>query len=306
MKNSILTLVFLLAGLNIYGQINMEDSTAQVVSYWEKGEKQNYTATFDMYKVEGKDTISKEKLTYDVEITVLEADEKSYTVEWNYKNAKTDSKLPVVKNLLLLTNGKKVVIKTDELGMFKEVINWKEVKGFIQNIILKAKKEYTNDDPEKDKFFQQIEAMYTTKEAIESSSIKDIIQFHNFHGAKYKLGEVLEGKTKQTNLYGPQPFDVDVIVLLDEINVEEDNFTVRSWQEINKEQLANATFNYLTKMASNMKQKPPTRDDVKNISNETYTSSVVHPTGWILFTIETKTVSQGNNINIEERMMEIK
>lgn len=60
MKNSILTLVFLLAGLNIYGQINMEDSTAQVVSYWEKGEKQNYTATFDMYKVEGKDTISKE------------------------------------------------------------------------------------------------------------------------------------------------------------------------------------------------------------------------------------------------------
>ncbi|MBK8546917.1 MAG: hypothetical protein IPL63_05895 [Saprospiraceae bacterium] len=304
MKNRILIMMMLLIGMTASAQINMEDTTARSIVLG-KREKQNYWVTFDVFKVNGSDTTSRDNLTYDIEITVLTADEKSYTVEWRFKNAVTTSQLPALKNQVPLINGKKIVIKTNELGAFQEVVNWKELKAFMQTAIIKAKKEYQND-PEKDNYFKQIEGEYKTKETIEASAIKEILQFHNFHGGKYKLGEVLEGKTTQSNPYGPQPFDVDITVVLDEINVDEDNFTLRSWQEINKEQLADATFNYLTKSANSMKVKPPTREDVKNLTNETFTSSVVHPTGWMLFTMEIKTVTQGNIKNIEERIIELK
>ncbi len=39
MKDRILIIFLLLASITTFGQINMADSTAQVVSYWNKGEK---------------------------------------------------------------------------------------------------------------------------------------------------------------------------------------------------------------------------------------------------------------------------
>jgi hypothetical protein len=77
MKNRILTTFFLLSGLTTFGQINMADSTAQVITYWEKGEKQNYSVTTENIKIKGSDTTSKEMTTYNVEITVLNTSEKS-------------------------------------------------------------------------------------------------------------------------------------------------------------------------------------------------------------------------------------
>ena len=36
---------------NVLGQINMADSTVQVIGYWKNNEKESYTITFEKYKI---------------------------------------------------------------------------------------------------------------------------------------------------------------------------------------------------------------------------------------------------------------
>lgn len=305
MKKRLLTIIFLLASLTSFGQINMSDSTAQVITYWDKGEKQNYTVTNEKIKIKGVDTTTRDITSYDVEITVLDSSEKSYTIEWLYKNITTNNENPIIQKIMNITKEMKVVYNTDEFGTFVEVVNWKEIKNYIQKASSTLRKDY-KDIPEMDKVIKQFEKTYTTKEAIESASIMDIQQFHTFHGAKYKLGEVLEGKLKVPNLYGTEPFDSDFSVYLDEINEEDNNYIIRAIQEVNKEQLTEATFNYLTTMAKNMKLDLPTREDLKDLGNETLTASRIHGTGWVVYSVQTTTVTTDNLTNIEERIIEIK
>jgi|688.fasta_scaffold114065_3 hypothetical protein len=305
MKKKLLSTLFLATGLTTFGQINIADSTAQVITYWDKGEKQNYSVTTKKIKLKGTDTASKDITTYDVEITVLNQADKSYTIQWLYKDIKTNSTNQTIQKLMNITKDMKVIFKTDELGAFTEVVNWKEIRDYIQKATTSLSKEFAVI-LEMDKLLKQIAVTYSSKEAVESAAIKDIRQFHTFHGAKYKLGEVLKGQLKVPNLLGTEPFDSDFTIYLSEINEADNNFIMRATQEVNKEQLTNATFDYLTKMANIMKIKSPKREDLKDLKNETLTASRIHGTGWIVYSVQTTTVTSDNLTNIEERIIELK
>jgi hypothetical protein len=305
MKKKLLSTLFLATGLTTFGQINIADSTAQVITYWDKGEKQNYSVTTKKIKLKGTDTASKDITTYDVEITVLNQADKSYTIQWLYKDIKTNSTNQTIQKLMNITKDMKVIFKTDELGAFTEVVNWKEIRDYIQKATTSLSKEFAVI-LEMDKLLKQIAVTYSSKEAVESAAIKDIRQFHTFHGAKYKLGEVLKGQLKVPNLLGTEPFDSDFTIYLSEINEADNNFIMRATQEVNKEQLTNATFDYLIKMANIMKIKSPKREDLKDLKNETLTASRIHGTGWIVYSVQTTTVTSDNLTNIEERIIELK
>lgn len=305
MKKKLLSTLFLATGLTTFGQINIADSTAQVITYWDKGEKQNYSVTTKKIKLKGTDTASKDITTYDVEITVLNQADKSYTIQWLYKDIKTNSTNQTIQKLMNITKDMKVIFKTDELGAFTEVVNWKEIRDYIQKATTSLSKEFAVI-LEMDKLLKQIAVTYSSKEAVESAAIKDIRQFHTFHGAKYKLGEVLKGQLKVPNLLGTEPFDSDFTIYLSEINEADNNFIMRATQEVNKEQLTNATFDYLTKMANTMKITSPKREDLKDLKNETLTASRIHGTGWIVYSVQTTTVTSDNLTNIEERIIELK
>jgi hypothetical protein len=204
-----------------------------------------------------------------------------------------------------INNDMKVVFKTDEFGAFIEVVNWKEIKAYIQKEVSTLLKDF-KEIQEMDNVIKQIEATYSTKKAIESASIKDIQQFHSFHGAKYKLGEVIKGQIKVPNLYGAKPFDSEFSLSLDEINETDNNFIIRSTQQVNIEQLTNATFDYLTKTAKTMNIEPPKREELKALKNETLTATRMHGTGWVVYSVQTTTITSDNVTNIEERTIEIK
>ena len=192
--------IALLTSLTALGQINMMDSTVQTIGYWDKKEKETYSVTTDKFKLKGADTTSKENMKYEVEITILDSTAKSYTIEWFYKNFTIETDNDLLKKIMSIAQDMKVIIKTDDVGAFVEVVNWKEVRDFIRKATEKTRKEF-KDIPKMEAVIKQIEGIYSTKEAIESASISDIQQFYNFHGAKYKLGETLEGKFKGPNLY---------------------------------------------------------------------------------------------------------
>lgn len=304
MKFPILAVITMIT-IQAFGQINLEDSTVQVIGFWDKNEKQSYSVSLEKIKVKGSDTTSREMITYDVDITIKDSTLNSYVIEWFYKDFKHNSQNKFVQKMLSVSHDMKVLIKTDEFGILQEVINWEEVRDYVKKGTNVLREEF-KDTPKIEEIISQFESTYLSKAGIESQAILDAHQFYNFHGAKYKLGEVIEGQLKTTNLYGAEPFDTDVNVYLDEINIEDNNYIIRSTQNVNSDQLAEATFTYLTNLSKKMGGPGPKREDVSGITNETLTASRIHGSGWVIYSILTKTVSADDVSNIEERIMQIK
>jgi hypothetical protein len=47
------------------------------------------------------------------------------------------------------------------------------------------------------------------------------------------------------------------------------------------------------------------RKDIKDIANQTDLASRIHGSGWVIYSIQTKTVTADNSTNIEETIIEI-
>lgn len=289
----------------IYGQINSADSTVQTIAYWDKNETQSYTITIDKYKLNNQDTTSHETFKYDVDIVVKDSTANSYVLEWKYKNYEVKTENEIMKKIMAMSQDMSVIVKTDEFGAFKEVLNWKEVRDYMKNITSKLSKEY-KDAPTFVKLIKQIENTYDNKEAIESNTISEIQQFLSFHGGKYKVGEVYEGNVKSHNMYGGEPFDTEFTMSLDTIQTEDNNYILRLNQSVNPEQLKEATYNYLKLTMKTMGLPAPNINDIKEVNNQTDLASRIHGSGWVIYSIQTKTVTAENATRIEESIIEIK
>ena len=305
MKKLLVFGIIFLISSNLFSQISIKDSTVQVIGYWSKYDKQSYDVTYEKYKVKNKDTISRELMKYEVDVKIIDSTANSYTIEWFYKNYSIDTENELVRKLTSIANDISVKIKTDEYGAFVEVIDWEEVRDYLEKVTEKLKVEL-KDVPNYKEIIANVMSIYSTKESVEANAIKDALQFYKFHGVKYKLGEELTGKLETSNNFGGKPFETDVQYSLDEINETDGNSILRSNEIINSEELTDATYNYLKKSGTFGDKFPP-RNKFPSLTNETNTASRIHgETGWIIYSIETKTVTAEETTNIEERIMEIK
>ncbi|WP_207425034.1 hypothetical protein [Pedobacter sp. SYSU D00535] len=299
------TTIALIISLHASSQINMKDSTMQVIAYWNKQEKQTYHIVDEKFKVTDSDTTSRETTEYDVEITVSDSTANSFTVQWLYKNVrvKTDNKF--IQKVAGLSEQLPIVFKTDEMGVFQEVLNWKEVSDYIKKATALLREEFKGT-PKLKEITGQVEQRFSTKAGIEASAIKDIIQFHNFYGGKYTLHEEATGKTKMANLYGGEPFDAEVSVILEEMDEKEDTGIIKSWQTIDSKQVTEATYEYLKKMASSLGSPAPKREDLPDMTIEDYLGSSFHASsGWLLYSVLERTTKGDNITQIDKRTIEL-
>ena len=303
--NKLFTLILTVITSTTFGQIDMADSTAQVIAYWDLGEKQSYSVSLQKIKLRDADTTSNSIMTYNVDITVIDSTESSYLTEWHYHNYKTNSTNEIAKKAAVLAENLKVIIETNEYGAFKSVQNWEEVSEYMKKAIQPLKDQF-KIAPKIEQVFTQLEYMYTTKQGVESGAIQDAQQFLTFHGASYRLGEVLEFPMQIPNMYYPDnPLDTKIIVYLDELNPDDDNFIIRSSQEVDSEQLTNTTLKYLKSMSKSIEITEPTNKEVQKLSNVITTDSRIHDSGWVIYSIQTKVVEAPGGRDIEERIIEI-
>lgn len=305
MKRLSLAILLIILTLNAFCQINMNDSTFQAIGYWNKGEKQSYIITNDNYKVESADTTDREFWKYKVDISIVDSTKDSYTIDWYYHdyNAPTESEL--LKKLLQISKDITIRIKTNELGVFQEIDNWQDIKKNIFRGLSIIKEEFKNV-PQMDKVIEQYEATYSTKESIEAAAIREIQQFYSYHGGKYKLGEEITSNLKLPNLYDSKnPFDTEIILSLDEIHSEDNNVIIRMKQIVNSVQLTKTTFDYLAKTSETLGTQPPKWDEFPPLKNETWVSSRIHGSGWIIYSLETREVSAEGVTKVQNRTIEI-
>ena len=309
MKKGFLIVVAILNFTTVFSQINIEDSTVQVISYWNKLDKQTYKISEEAYKVtDAKDTVKREFSTYFVDVEVVDSTKDSYTVKWQYRDLNiVSSTNPFAEKLFSISSSTPIIFTVSEMGAFKEVVNWKELRDIIKKGIKMLSTDYKDTVPNFDKLIEQIGAMYSTKEAIESTCIQDIQQFYTFHGGKYKLGEEIIDSLKVSNGLGGSPFDAELSVMLDEINSEDDNFILRTTQTVDANQLTDAVYDYVKKVSETMKIPfEIKRENFPLGMNEISTASRIHGgSGWVIYTVQTKIVSMENVTSFNERIIEI-
>jgi len=148
--------------------------------------------------------------------------------------------------------------------------------------------------------------MYLSKEAIETAAIADAQQFYTFHGGQFKLGNVVEATVQIPSIITEKQLDSRVSIVLDEINANENNYIMRASETVDSKQLTEATYLYLNQMAKTMGIQPPARSDIQPLTNEVLTASRIHDSGWLIYSIQTKTVTTEGLMNVEERIIEIK
>jgi len=288
-------------------QINPADSSAQCIAYWHKGDKMTYSVISTKMKVEHGDTTLTEQGSYMVDITVLDSTAKSYTIAWAYRNYTLGSDNPIVKKLADMYRNMTIKVKTDEMGSIAEVVNWKELRDESNRYykgLMKEMKEL-NDLPGFKAMMDQTMRSFSTKEAIESLVVADIQQFHSFHGAAYKLNEALKGSIKVPNFLGGEPFDSEITLMMEELSVEEGNYVLRMTEEVDKEQLKQATLSYLAQMAKTMGLEPPKPDVIGTLNHFVEMATRMHESGWPLYSIQTKTVESEGVKQVEERIIEL-
>jgi hypothetical protein len=305
MKFKLVLLLLILSTHTVFGQINMSDSTVQVIGYWNLGDQETYEVSYEKYTIKEQDTTSRSMINYEIEITIKDSTAHSFTIEWLYKNYKTDTENKLAQKISKAAEDISVIIKTDEFGAVEEVLNWKEVRDYMRKVMKPLKKELQKL-PGAEEIINQSLATYSTKESIESNAIKDAIQFYTFHGGLYTLNEELTGQMQFANNYGTDPFDVKVILSLDEINEENDNSVIRMTQTVDSDQLTKVTYEYL-KSIGTFGDKMPDIKDLPALTNTIWTASRIHgTTGWVTYSVETKEVTSDKTVNIEERIIQIK
>jgi hypothetical protein len=305
MKKNISLIVLLALHSLIFGQINMSDSTAQVVGYWDLNESLTYIISNQKFQIQEGDTLSSEFEMYEVDITVIDSTADSYTIKWHYRDYYLESDDEIRKRLASILSDIDVIIRTSELGAFIEVVNWEEIRNYIMIGTSIMKEEY-KDTPNMDKVIEQVENLYQTKEGIERATILEILQFYFFHGVKYKLSEKYTSNIKSPNLLGGEPFNAQITLWLDEINPDENNSVFHMHQIVDSTELTNATFEYLSSMAETLNAPPPIREEFPTLQNEIKRKYGIHGSGWLYYSIESKEVKAMNIKNIEKRIIELK
>lgn len=285
-----------------FAQINLNDSSMQVIAYWGNKEKQSYKITDSKYVVVGVDTSQREVIKYNVDITVLDSTANSYTVEWWYKNYDVSGSNDFVKSVSSIFTDMKVVIKTNEFGAFVEVVNWKQVRDELNKAFGEIRKKYK--EPAVLQALKNMQDIYSTKESIESTAIQDVQQFHTFHGGKYVLHEDVENKLVSNGVAGA-PVDVFTTVRLEELDGENNNGIVKYWKDFDTKQMTDATYQVMKQMVKSTGEKLPPRDEIATVTYHEYIGARIHGTGWVIYSIQTKETGEGDQISVEQREIEI-
>lgn len=274
-------------------QINLSDSTVKAIAYWQKGDKQSYAVVSESYRINNEDTTNHQIIRYKIDVNIIDSTADAYIVDWHYHGYEVEGNEMLAKLMKKIATNITVRVKTDEVGTFQEVVNWKEVQEKVIGAIEIMKAEM-KEIPNSGLIIDNIKNLYTSKEAIETKAISDIQLFLCFFGVEYKFDNEISSSIELPNGIGGEPFDTDVVIWLDEIDPEENDYLIRMNSVTNSTQLTKATYDYLNSLTEKMGGEKIKFEDFPLVMNNVWTVSRIHGSGWVLQAIETKeTVSHG-------------
>ncbi|WP_322970286.1 hypothetical protein [Faecalibacter sp. LW9] len=303
MKHLFTLILFTFTFLVGFGQINEKDSLVNVKAFWNVDDTKKYRITTKEIR-KTQESTAQEEISYRVNIKVENIFEDERTISWFYSDVNFNSD-KFVNNPLFLVHNIPVKFVVDADGRF---LRYEDLNATLQAFILSAEKIQNKyiDDEETFKRISDLAKRFANKENIMKIFEKDIRQFHLFFGTGEFIPKMnaLEFNSYIDNLFTNAPTPAKTTIKLNEIAFTGTNYIMQSYQEADKEWLANSWYNYLKELAEKLGSEAPDESHLNDeiIYNVT-TNSRIKDNGWISYSIETKKVNfQDTDYTLERRI----
>jgi hypothetical protein len=225
------------------------DSSATCVAYWSKGDVKKFLITRSSVKYEAGKETGRTQSTYESVMKVIDSTEKNYTIEWQCKPVKAGSSTDAAELVTHMLDQLKIVYTTSETGGFESLINYEEVKKYIQNAtsqVLNA----GNQKPEVKKAVQEFMKAFQSREAIESVVLREISAYHSPYGIEYSSRNPQVADAELPNIFGGDPIPAILTLALKKLDEPKDLAVITIDQKIDKEKAGDFLKDMLRKVGA--------------------------------------------------------
>ena len=229
-------------------QINLNDSTVQVVAYWSKGDSYDYLYDYYKYNIQGKDTISWERTISKINITVIDSTENSYTLQAVYDTPNairsgSDSISRELTSRISRTFGNDtVIVETNELGTIKRLVNFDKLRSrYLKaaEMTAEALSAQQGSEAQKDSLFRFLKSTLSKQmgdtTVIVSTALEELSFLLYYHGCKMDFDEEYQIEENFPSLLGGAPCKGMRTFWIDEVDPENGSFRIASDAIVNTE-----------------------------------------------------------------------
>ena len=214
MRPFFITLLLLIAAASsIQAQEEENDSVVNVIGWFCTGDTLEYVYTSKAAAVSGNDTTVTESNWNKFRICVRDSTKKGYVMEYTPLDVEPNDTTSLQGRLTYMAAraalGSHVLFSTDEMGAFKEIVNWKEIsEQSMKRTVLLIDSIY-KDNPALSSTIAKADLMESVRKSFDETygskeKMSDLFAglklIFSFHGQSFPLGES-EGETSSGKCY---------------------------------------------------------------------------------------------------------
>jgi hypothetical protein len=285
----LLTLFFSFSG---YSQSAAKDSSVNCVTYWRLGETRTYSIIHEKSSVNESGNIVPFRFAYLAQVSVIDSTSNSYTIKWKFQLPEEYKMMsPRIVDSLPVFNGMEMIYKVSEMGAFLELLNWEEVRDtYFRQMDMSMSK---NRDSTAAATLAATKKMFSSKQMVEATFIKEIRLFHEPYGYKFTMAGA-SAETQLPNPFGGEPFPAHQIYKLTALDKVKNSFTLVFQLNIDKGNV-NKLIDPILKNMNIIKDAEIDKAEKGNSYDlQDYSEyHVVSSTGWISRLLYKRTMSIG-------------
>lgn len=217
MKKFFFVHLFLLVSVISYAQ-KIDSSKIGFVAYWYKKDACKFNLKKNHKEFKNNKLIAKDSSNRAFTFQVLDSLEKNYLIKWTFDEVPENfNNLPKIVKDKFINRKFEIIYKTNELGQYIEIINWKEVSKYLNDLMT------TLNENSKSK--SKVKPIENQKE-IENLLSKEIKLFHYFYGVEYPIKKILRFEENIEQPYSSKPLKTNVEMFFEQYDLKEQTCTL--------------------------------------------------------------------------------
>lgn len=201
MKQIVLLVLFGLLSWTMMAQST--DSSAIFKTNFLKNEYQRYDISKTIYTLNRKDTTEMTRFGFKAEVVVADSTEYSYNLKWKISTYSINTSDSYLQKLIGLAAPVLVSYRISKPGVFEEFISGTSVTNCLETALPKVLDAFQGKSDSTSR--AEVAKIYALRESVESLILSFMIQFHQFHGLGYTLGEVVNVPVEITSRFTSKP-----------------------------------------------------------------------------------------------------
>jgi hypothetical protein len=283
-----------------------EDDLIEIYPCWKAGERHSLEIVKTREKqVNGKVT-STSTARVDVKVSVIQADEDGYVLEWTYGETKFDdpdqANNPLVRSVSKIMQGLVIELQMDAFGPIIGVPNWEEVQKKAEVAMKTVTNELKGvmDQALIDTIINQVSMTYSSEENIMNFLLTEPQLLVFPLGWQYTMSEPIFYEDLLPNPMGGDPIPSEAYILLKDFDIVTGDAKIEWKQSLDPEKTQEMVLETMKKMAAQTGKTAPDAKDIPELTrNDSAEFTVNANTGWVKYVHLVQTVQIANTIQTD-------